>query len=104
MAGMKKYMVVHRDPNVSWDKIQENWAKLANVTSANWVRTSFNKDEGIRYCVWLSPNPDKLKMIFNELNVSWESITEVEETTPDLWGKRWEAHLSADATADNLGF
>lgn len=43
-------------------------------------------------------------MIFNELSLSWESMTEVEETTPDLWGKKWEAHLKADAKADTLAF
>jgi hypothetical protein len=104
MAGMKKYMVVHRDPNISWDVVQENWAKLANITSANWIRTSFNKKEGVRYCVWLSTNKEKLQMIFKELNVSWESIMEIEETTPDLWGKHWEKHLSADKKADTLAF
>ena len=104
MAGMRKYMVVHRDPNISWEQVQENWVKLASVTSANWIRTSYNKQEGIRYCVWMSPNKEKLEMIFNELHLSWESMTEVEETTPDLWGKRWEAHLKADAKADTLAF
>ena len=104
MADMKKFMVVHRDPGISWKKVQENWIKLANISVARWLRTSFNRKEGVRYCIWLSPSKEKLKMIFNELNVTWESITEVEETTPDLWGKSWEAHLTAEAEADTLGF
>lgn len=104
MAGMKKFMVVHRDPGASWDKIQENWVKLANVKSARWIRTCFNRQEGVRYCVWLSPDEDKLKSIFKELEVSWESMLEVEETVPDLWGAKWEEHLAAEAKADTLGF
>jgi len=27
MKKMKNFMVVHRDPEVSWDKIEENWSK-----------------------------------------------------------------------------
>ena len=43
MAKMLKYMVVHKDPNITWDQIEENWSKLANVETATWVRTCFNK-------------------------------------------------------------
>lgn len=104
MSGMKKYMVVHKDPGISWTQVQENWAKLATVSAARWLRTSYNKEEGIRFCVWLSPDQEKLQMIFNELRLSWESMTEVEETTPDLWGQKWETHLAAESKADTLGF
>jgi hypothetical protein len=45
-----------------------------------------------------------LKSIFSELDISWESILEVEETCPDLWGKKWEEHLEAEADASTLGF
>jgi hypothetical protein len=27
----------------------------------------------------------------------------VEETTPDLWGKKWEKHLEKEAAVDTLG-
>ena len=104
MGKMRRYMVVHEDPDVSWDKVEENWGKLANVENATWVRTCFNKEKGVRYCMWLAPNEDELKSIFSELDISWVSLLEVEETCPDLWGKKWEEHLAADAKADTLGF
>jgi len=104
MAKLMKFMVVHRDPNVSWEKVEKNWRKLANVETVTWVRTCFNKKEGVRYCVWLAPEADDLKKIFTDLNIAWESIIEVEETVPDLWGKKWEEHLAAEEKADTLAF
>jgi len=99
MAKLLNYMVVHKDPDISWDKIEENWGKLATVEEATWVRTCFNKEKGVRYCVWLAPTEEVLKSIFKELNISYESIMQVEETVPDLWGKKWEEHLKAEETA-----
>ena len=100
---MRKYMVVHRAAELSWEVVQKNWRKLSQVTSATWKTTYFNVDEGVRYCVWHSPDTATLKNIFTNLEISFESITEVEETRPDLWGKKWEEHLEAEATADTLG-
>ncbi len=104
MAKMRKYMIVHNDPNISWDKVEENWGKLATIETCTWVRTFFNKKKGVRYCEWLAPGEKELKSIFAELNISFESVTEVEETVPDLWGKKWEEHLAAEAKASTLGF
>lgn len=104
MNKMLKYMVVHADSHVPWEKVEENWAKLANVENATWVRTCYNKEKGVRYCVWLAPSAKVLATIFEELDIAYESIIEVEETVPDLWGKKWQEHLEADATADTLGF
>jgi len=104
MVKMSKYMVVHRDTTIPWDKVEKNWAKLANVENATWVRTCFNREKGVRYCVWLAPNEDELKKVFSDLAISWESMIEVEETVPDLWGKKWEEHLAAEEEASTLGF
>ena len=104
MAKMLKYMIVHKDTTIPWGKVEENWAKLANVENATWVRTCYNKEKGVRYCVWLAPNEDELKKVFSDIDISWESMMEVEETVPDLWGKKWEQHIKAEATADTLGF
>ena len=104
MGKMKKFMVVHRNPDISWNKVEGNWAKLANVETATWIRSCFNRKEGVRYCVWLSPDAEHLKEIFSGLDVDWESMLEVEETVPDLWGGRWKAHIEAEETADTLGF
>lgn len=103
MKNMSKYMVVHRDPTIPWSKIEQNWRKLANVESATWIRTCYNKEKGVRYCVWLAPNEKELQKVFADLNISWESMIEVEETVPDMWGGKWETHLEAEATADTLG-
>ena len=86
MAKLKKFMVVHRDMAISWDNVEKNWAKLAKVNDAKWIRTSFNKKKGIRYCLWESPSEKHLKEIFRNINSGWESILEVEETVPNQWG------------------
>jgi hypothetical protein len=104
MTKMIKYMVVHKNPEITWDKVEENWSKLADIESATWVRTYFNKKMGVRYCLWLAPSEDVLKSIFSELNISFESTIEVEETVPDLWGKKWEEHLKAEEKASTKGF
>ena len=104
MAKILKYMVVHNDPNISWKKVEENWAKLANVEKCTWVRTFFNRKKGVRYCEWLAPDEKTLKSTFTDLDISFESIIEVEETVPDLWGKKWEEHLAAEEKASTLAF
>ncbi len=103
MPKQKKYMVVHNDSEINCTVIQGNWRKLARVESATWVRTYFNEAKGVRYCLWLAENEEQLKTIFTEMNVAWESIIEIEETVPDLWGEKWAAHLEAEETADTLG-
>jgi hypothetical protein len=99
MTKMLKYMVVHNDPQV-----EENWAKLANVEKCTWMRTFFNKEKGLRYCEWLASDERTLKSLFMDLHISYESIVAVEETVPDLWGKRWEEHLAAEEAASTRGF
>ena len=97
-------MVVHIDPYIPWKKVEEIWAKLADVEPATWIRTCYNRKKGICYCVWLAPNAQTLATLFDELHIAYESIIEVEETVPDLWGAKWQEHLKAEATADTLGF
>jgi hypothetical protein len=102
MKGMQKFMAVHNNPGIDCKVVQANWRKLAKVQSATWVRTYFNEEKGMRYCIWLAPNVEELKKIFDSLEVSYETILPVEETTPDLWGEKWEEHLEKDAMADTL--
>jgi len=104
MATAKKFMVFHKDPGISWEKVEENWAKSANVESATWIRTYYNKAEKVRYCLWLADDEAKLKEVFNKLGVTYQSLMEIEETVPDLWGKKWKEHLAADAKSATLGF
>jgi Nickel responsive protein SCO4226-like len=104
MAKLLKYMIVHNDPQISWEKVEENWSKLAEIENCAWVRTFFNRKKGVRYCEWLAPDESALRSIFRDLNISYESIVEVEETVPDLWGKRWEEHLAAEETSSTRAF
>ena len=101
---MKTFMAVHKEPKLSWEIVEKNWRKSAQVETATWVKTYYNQKEGVRFCVWLAPDMEALQKIFSDMDVSWESMYEVEETTPDLWGeKKWKEHLEAEATADTLG-
>jgi len=103
MAKLNKYMMVHNNPGVDCDEVQANWRKLVNVEAGTWIRTYYNEKIGVRYCIWLAPSEDSLKDICTEIGISWDSIVQVEETVPDLWGEKWEEHLKQDAVADNLG-
>ena len=100
---MNKFMVVHHNPGIDCNVVQANWRKLAKVENAQWLRTYFNEKEGWRYCVWLAPDERELEKIFNEIEVSYESILQVEETVPDLWGEAWDLHLKSEEVADTLG-
>ena len=101
---MKTYMVVHKAPGLSWEAVEENWRKLANVESAKWIYTYYNVEKSVRFCVWQAPDKATLEKIFGDLEISFESITGVEKTKPDMWGsEKWEEHLKVDALADTLG-
>lgn len=82
---MAKFIVVHKSPDISWEKVEENWLKLAHVESATWERTWFNKEEGVRHCLWQARDAEVLKEIFADLDITYEYILEVEETVPDIW-------------------
>ena len=64
---------------------------------------AYNEEKNIRYCIWLAPSEEELKNIFTSLGVRWETIVEVKETVPDLWGEKWQEHLAAEATASTKG-
>ncbi len=85
MTNPTQFMVVHKSPELSWEQVEKNWAKLACVKDAKWLRTYYNKDENLRFCVWLAEDKEKLQTIFSELDIRWESISMVEETVPDVW-------------------
>jgi len=42
--------------------------------------------------------------VFKKLGVTYQSLLEIEETVPDLWGRKWKEHLTADAKSSTLGF
>ena len=103
MSKLNKYMMVHNTPDIDCDEIQANWRKLASVESGTWIRTYFNEEKGVRYCLWMAQSEEDLKNIFTEIGISWDSIIQVEETIPDLWGDKWNEHLTKDPVADTLG-
>ena len=94
-------MKIPRFHGKKWRKTGEN-SLTSNMRHGSG--TCFNKEKGVRYCVWLAPSEDVLKSIFSELEISWATMLEVEETCPDRWGKKWEEHLAAEAKADTLAF
>ena len=103
MKNLNKYVMVHNNPGIDCNEVQANWRKLAKVEAATWIRTYYNDEVGLRYCIWLAPSVEELKNIFTEIGINWETIVQVEETLPDLWGEKWEEHLRQDATAANKG-
>ena len=101
---LRKFMVIHVDPDIRWETVEKNWRQLASIEAAKWERTYFNRKQGVRYCLWHAPNEELLGKIFAELDLKYESIVMVEETVPDIWGSRWEEHLQQDGKADTLAF
>lgn len=96
---MATFMVVHKTQDLSWEEVEKKWIKLAREQSALWVRTWFNRNEGVRYCEWNAPNAKALEEIFARHEVDWRSILEVEKTSPGSW--RWvESPLSSDKYLD----
>ena len=94
MSKTNKYMMIHNSPGVDWEVVKENWRKLAGVEAATWIKTYYNKETGMRFCIWLAPTEEVLKDICTELGISWESITQVEETVPDVWKGNWADDLA----------
>ena len=104
MEDLKRFMVVHNDPRIKWEHVEKNWRKLAQLKEAKWERTYFNRAIGARYCVWFASSKETLEKVFKDLEIAFESITDVEETVPDLWGKRWAEHLAQEEKADTMAF
>jgi len=102
MKAMKQFMVVHRDPGMSWDKVEENWSKMAYVESATWLRTYYNMENNTRYCLWLAPGEDVLIKVFSSCKISWRSIMEVQETIPDIWAKEYRDRMEAAEKAEEV--
>jgi hypothetical protein len=96
MSKMKKYMVVHDDPQVSWEKVEENWSRMVDIEPATWLRTYYNADEKVRYCLWRAPAKETLENIFADFEISWTSILEVKETIPDIWAREYRAQMEAE--------
>ena len=99
MREMKRFMAYHHDPDLDFNIVQSNWRKLANVEKAKWIRTCYNEEKNMRYCIWLAPSEEELKNIFTEMEVSWESIVEVKETVPKPLETRDEHRMKASPKA-----
>ncbi len=102
-AKLNKFMMVHSNLDTDCKEVQASWRKLADTGVGVWVRTYTNEEKSLRYCIWLASSEEALKNIFTEIGLSWDSIVPVEETTPDLWGEKWQEHLEREAVADTLG-
>ena len=56
---MKKFMAVHKEPELSWEIVEDNWRKLAQVETAEWVKTYYNQ-------LLLNTSKAKIGVIFDE--------------------------------------
>ena len=43
-----------------------------------------------------------MKNIFADLHIRWESISEVEETVPDTWAKKYRARMEDEDREDTM--
>ena len=73
---------------------------MVDLKPATWLRTYYNVNEKVRFCLWLAPNEAALKKIFSDFHIRWESITEVEETIPDIWARKYRAQIEAEERED----
>jgi hypothetical protein len=103
MAIMNTYLMVHNNPDIDCEEVQARWRKIATDKAGKWVKSYVNEGQNTRYCIWMASDIEDLKNIFTELGISWESIIQVDEIVPDMWGEKWQEHLEIDATADTLG-
>ena len=82
------YLVVHEEPSVPRETIESRWVKLAEEQRAFWRKTWHNLSIGKRYCWWDALNKEILEQIFQDHEITWDTITKVELTTPAEWCKR----------------
>jgi hypothetical protein len=82
---MPKFLTFHKEPDKSWAKLEEAYSQLAQETTAVWVRTYYNADEGFRICEWDSPSDETLLVIFKRMNITFDRIIAVEEILPSHW-------------------
>jgi Nickel responsive protein SCO4226-like len=82
---MPHYLCVHNEPSVPRETVEARWVSLAQEKRAIWVKTWYNWAIGKRYCWWEAAGPEVLERIFQEHEVTWEDITQVQLTTPRDW-------------------
>lgn len=82
---MPKFLTFHHEPEKSWAKLEEAYQDLARETTAVWVRTYYEPQEGHRICEWDSPSDETLVVIFKRMGITYEKIVPVEEVLPSRW-------------------
>lgn len=82
---MPKFLAFHSEPEKTWEELENAYKKLANETTARWVRTYYQKDTGRRICEWDSPCEESITVIFKRMGITWDEIMHVEEILPERW-------------------
>lgn len=82
---MLKFLTFHCEPERTWEELENAYKKLANETTARWIRTYYQKDTGRRICEWEAPSEESIIVIFKRINITWDEIIQVEEILPDKW-------------------
>jgi hypothetical protein len=88
---MPKFLTMHLESTVDRVLLESRWTEIATKeTRANWRMTLFNMPSGRRYCEWDAPSAQVIEEVFQELDIKWSEILEVDVTKASDW-RFWEA-------------
>ena len=82
---MPKFLACHSEPEKTWEELENAYKKLANETTARWVRTYYHKDSGRRICEWEAPSDESVIVVFKRMGITWDELIPVEEILPERW-------------------
>ncbi len=82
---MPKFLTIHREPEKTWEKMEQAYRQMAEETTAVWVRTYYRKEDGRRICEWDAPSEESIIVVFKRTGVTWDEIIQVEEILPGRW-------------------
>ena len=100
MATLKEFMVVHWIPGIYFNVAQANWENIADVKTAKWVRTYKNKEKGIYFCLWKATDEEEISKILLEIELIYETIVLVKQSSFDRLDKEWEDPIEVDKMAN----
>ena len=86
---MPKYLTIHNETGIERILLYSRWTEISRDPRAEWQMTLFTTDLGRRYCEWDAPNQQIIEEIFQELEIKWSEIVEVEMTAASRW-RLWE--------------
>jgi len=82
---MSKFLTFHCEPEKTWEKLEEAYKHLAKETTALWIRTFYQREQGRRVCEWDAPSEESVMVIFKRMGITCDEIMSVEEILPNRW-------------------